>query len=118
MKQVIDIKIETTMIENDIGGFANCYIGLPKGHPWYEMHYGDIEERCPETNEVHGGLTYSRDKVPCSDEELKGLWWVGFDTRHDGDNKENCDREYCEKEIKKLIMIAMDDLARSQWKLV
>lgn len=118
MKQVIDIKIKTAMVENDFGGFANCYIGLPKGHPWYEMEYDDIEERCPETNKVHGGLTYSKNKVPYSNEEGEGLWWVGFDTKHYGDNKENCDREFCENEIKKLVKIAMNELAIHQWKQV
>ncbi len=114
MKEIIDIKIETVMIENNTGGFANCYIGLPKGHPWHKMHYEDIEERCSETSEVHGGLTYSEDRVPASEDEPKGLWWVGFDTKHDEDNKENCDREFCEQEIVKLVKIAMEDLARFQ----
>jgi len=53
---------------------------------------------------------HSGDKIPCSHENQEGFWWVGFDTCHAGDNKENCDREFCEKELKKLREIALKDL--------
>lgn len=29
------------------------YLGVPKGHPWYELHYDDIQA------DVHGGLTFA-----------------------------------------------------------
>jgi hypothetical protein len=64
-------------------GNLNGYIGVPPGHPWYEVGYDDIEAS------VHGGLTYAGRHIdPSNGEDAIGisgredLWWVGFDTAH------------------------------------
>ena len=71
------------------GGGAWCgYVGVPKGHPLYEVDYGslyEIEEINP-----HGGLAFSRH---CSGDEAgichtvepgepDDVWWLGFDCGH------------------------------------
>ena len=52
------------------------YVGIPKGHKLYEVHYDDIPVDC------HGELTYS----DFSDILGQGdLWWIGFDCAHYND---------------------------------
>jgi len=75
-------------------GFANGYVGVPKGHPWFGKGINDIEVR------IHGGLTYSEDRLPFRSPD--GLWWVGFDTCHAFDDYENCDEDFCIDEVEKL----------------
>lgn len=75
-------------------GFGNGYIGVPPEHPWYGKHYDDID--C----NVHGGLTYAADSAPT--QEPDGYWWIGFDTAHLFDNKNNCPKEYCEQQIESM----------------
>lgn len=84
------MKLLSKMIErNELfagheSGWGNGYVMLPKDHPMFGVHYNDIPVG------VHGGLTYS--------EEKDGLWVVGFDTAHAGDNAENADIFYVAKE--------------------
>lgn len=65
------------------------YVGVPQGHPWHGMDYGDVDAS------VHGGLTFAQ---ACGegDEatsichkpepgEPQHLWWLGFDAAHSGD---------------------------------
>lgn len=52
------------------------YVYLPLGHPWYGKYYTDPALR---DLEVHGGLTFSREK------EDSPLWCIGFDCGHSGD---------------------------------
>jgi hypothetical protein len=50
-------------------GHLNGYVTLPKGHPWEDHEYDDIDV------EVHGGLTFGqRDK--------DGITLIGFDAAH------------------------------------
>lgn len=80
-------------------GYANGYVSVPPRHPWYEKYYDQIHNEYPELS-VHGGLTYSFNAKP--NHPADGLWWVGFDTLHSGDNAVNCSREYCEAEVNRL----------------
>lgn len=76
MKPYIKL-IETTWLpETFKKGWGNGYVILPKDHPFYGVHYDEINSFV----EVHGGLTYS-------DYEENGHngWCVGFDTNHLGD---------------------------------
>lgn len=74
-------------------GWGNGYIHLPKGHPWYGMHYDHIPA------DVHGGLTFS--------EEEDGYWVIGFDTGHYGDTLENCPEEYVAAQTSFLLQQAL-----------
>jgi hypothetical protein len=59
------------------------YVGVPKGHPFYEKHYDRVDA------EAHGGLTYSeRCQGPVchvADDGAAPVWWLGFDCAHSGD---------------------------------
>ena len=57
------------------GGNLNGYVGLPKGHRFYEKHYDDLNIDC------HGGLTWGDFWKDQNDD----LWYIGFDTAHSGD---------------------------------
>lgn len=75
----------TFLPENIPHGYANGYIGVIKGHPWYEKHHGSIE--C----NIHGGLTFSGFwYIDPEEGKLEEYWWIGFDTCHSYDNKFNC----------------------------
>lgn len=74
-----------------ITGSLCGYVGVPQGHPWHSVGYGEIDDRV----EVHGGLTYSDlcqegpegftiCHVPAPGEP-EPLWWLGFDCAHAGD---------------------------------
>lgn len=88
------------------------YVAVPKGHPWFEKSYNDIEA------DVHGGLTYANH---CSghichksdDNSDDKVWWVGFDCAHAWDlspklmfgRLQDCvyrDIEYVEGQVKHL----------------
>lgn len=49
-----------------------CYIGLPKGHKFYAMSYGEIPVDC------HGGLTFAGYKDDLSLDD----WLIGWDYAH------------------------------------
>jgi len=48
------------------------YLVLPREHPWYGLHYDDIDAV------VHGGLTYGK----CDENDT---WAIGFDCAHTWD---------------------------------
>lgn len=59
------------------------YVGVPKGHAAYGMHYDDLDVS------VHGGLTYSNDSdEPYPIDTDKDLWWFGFDCAHCFDGRD------------------------------
>lgn len=62
-------------------GYRYGYIGIPEGHPYFKVHYNDID--IP----IHGGWTYSGfDKeYPVKNENI---WWIGFDCAHYNDRKD------------------------------
>lgn len=73
---------ECAVLRNGFMGHLCGYVNLPKEHPWYGMPYSKIErlDNCPA---VHGGITYSESRLPCSESE--DGWWLGFDCAHAGD---------------------------------
>lgn len=71
---------------NALGALCG-YVGIPEGHPWYRMDYGDIPAH------AHGGLTYAGHCQEGDDEaqtichipgpgEPDNVWWAGFDCSH------------------------------------
>lgn len=68
-----------------MGGWGNGYVGIPEGHPCFGVDYNEIQS-IYDIN-VHGGLTFSGhyhgSPFP---QEAVGMWIVGFDTLHWGDN--------------------------------
>lgn len=52
-----------------------AYVEIPRRHRLFNVQYMDMKENI----EVHGGITYSRDKY----ENLS--WWIGWDYAHAGD---------------------------------
>ena len=89
----------------DKKGFGNGYVGVPKGHPWFEVAYDNI------VCDVHGGLTYGCNEHPVlgmRSAGKDGLWWIGFDTAHLGDTPETCPESYVNEEVEKLKQQAID----------
>ncbi len=77
-------KLPCLIVRNSHGVLCG-YVGVPKGHPWYEQDYMDIGAN------VHGGLTYADH---CDGERIchkvepgedDDVWWLGFDCNHLGD---------------------------------
>lgn len=68
------------------------YVGLPVGHTHHSKGYDDVPA------DVHGGLTYagSEDDYPVP---ADGLWWLGYDCAHLGDER---DPELMQGEYKEL----------------
>ena len=62
------------------GCFRTGYVGIPKTHEKYGIHYNNLDIDC------HGGLTYSNNTLIFQDD--KDTWWIGFDTAHYGDGKD------------------------------
>lgn len=60
--------------------FRTGYVGIPKGHKYYEKDYDSIDIHC------HGGLTYSEKYLALQEDE--NIWWIGFDTGHYCDGKD------------------------------
>jgi len=98
--KIKSLLIPITHLPDSMCGYANGYVGIPEGHPWFNVNYDYID--C----DVHGGLTYAGDHAP--KHEPDGLYWIGFDTCHDTDNKQNCDKTYCEQQLAKLLQQAKD----------
>lgn len=83
-------------------GWGNGYVLLPKSHKYFKVHYDFIDV------EVHGGLTFSE----LVDKEMQkrwglpqksiGMWCVGFDTFHFGDNIRKWPKERVKAETLKL----------------
>jgi hypothetical protein len=78
---------ELMMWRNHMGAWCG-YVGLPPEHPLHGLHYGTPEFL--ERLESHHGLTFSdtfeevKDRLELPD-ELRKLWWLGFDCAHFGD---------------------------------
>jgi hypothetical protein len=86
-KQWIDPKtgLPCLVVRNDMGALCG-YVGVPRGHPWYEKGYDSIDPY----PSVHGGLTYASrcyGKICHEVEpgEPDDVWWLGFDCAHAGD---------------------------------
>ena len=62
------------------GGWGNGYVAIPKNHKLYGVQYDDIDV------DVHGGLTFSDHGITGQPDDTKGMWIIGFDTLHYGDD--------------------------------
>lgn len=102
-------------------GWGNGYVLLPHNHPFYNVHYDDINVN------IHGGLTYSSQFEP--DNFLKWInnlkidgdvtldnfrkfenyWMIGFDTGHAGDSIDSCPKYYVMNEALNLLSQCIDD---------
>lgn len=60
-------------IRNPRMGFWCGYVGVGEDHPAYGKSYDDVD------TDVHGGLTYSADRLTG---ENRAAWWLGFDCCH------------------------------------
>ena len=60
---------------NEITGSLCGYVGIPREHRFWGTEYNTHDELDDISDNVHGGLTYSR-------EESDGWWYFGFDTNH------------------------------------
>lgn len=85
------------VVRHEESGHLCGYVGVPAGHPWYEVEY----DNCEPFPDVHGGLTYSRkcQSHVChtvEDGEDGNVWWLGFDCAHLGDlcHVKRLDRDY------------------------
>lgn len=67
----------TAIIRHNELGHLCGYVGVPSNHPKAFLSYEDLHA------DVHGGLTYGRDRLPC--EQPDGYSWYGFDCAHVGD---------------------------------
>ena len=103
------------LIHRGPSGALCGYVGVSKGHPWYEQDYDAC--RVPENEdgdtyvEVHGGLTFASKCGPTKENgrgichvveqgEADDVWWLGFDCAHSGDLCPSRQRDrgwdYCE----------------------
>jgi hypothetical protein len=77
------------IVRSSSSGSLCGYVGVPKGHPFYEKEYDNADV------DVHGGLTFAGKcqevvnecegichKAPEGEDDV---WWLGFDTAHSGD---------------------------------
>lgn len=67
-----------------MGGWGNGYVAIPEGHPCNGMDYDAIHEKYDV--DVSGGLTFASSNIKGQPEETKGMWIIGFDTLHFGDD--------------------------------
>ena len=102
-------------------GWGTGYVLLPHNHPFYGVHYDDLNIS------IHGGLTYGnyfsnskflewiedRDFFGSVNlenfEKFDKYWMIGFDTNHFGDNIESCSKEFVMNEVDKLLDQCLDD---------
>lgn len=63
------------IMRNEITGSLCGYVGIPRDHRFWGTEYNTHDELDDISDNVHGGLTYSR-------EESDGWWYFGFDTNH------------------------------------
>ncbi len=77
--------IQCLVVRTGMGHLCG-YVGIPTWHPWHN----DSGLHCVD---VHGGVTYTSTDYPVPTGwpvtalpvVVPGLWWVGFDTAHAGD---------------------------------
>ncbi len=89
------------IVRNTMGALCG-YVGVSKGHPYFEKPYNDID-----SISVHGGLTFSDKRHEgggichiVDDGEDDNVWWLGFDCAHSYDLVPG----YCTPKMKELGM--------------
>ncbi len=84
-------------IRHDVG-WGNGYVAIPMDHPLAGKDYDEISELA--NIRVHGGLTFCGLGIKGQPEITEGMWIVGFDCAHLGDNPSSCPKEYVESQAK------------------
>lgn len=78
-----EIKDGYPLVIMSYGDHPCAYVGIPKDHKYFGIHYSDYE-KIP--IECHFGLTFSmmgEQRMPwIEDESEKELWWIGWDYGH------------------------------------
>lgn len=87
--------LDCLIVRNDLGALCG-YVGVPKGHRFYEVEENDVPY---EDIHVHGGLTYSNHCQGhiCHEPEPgrpDDVWWLGFDCAHHNDLVPGMDRAW------------------------
>lgn len=82
-----ETKLPCLIVRGPLGALCG-YVGVPKGHPWYQVDYDSVGK----DPDVHGGLTFSDhcqegegDRKIChvvEEGEDDHVWWLGFDCAH------------------------------------
>lgn len=76
------------IIRVDSMGHYCGYVGVPKNHHYYGVHYVEIyDNEIYKGLEVHGGLTFSSTIKDLGDSSStnEDYWFLGFDCAHAGD---------------------------------
>lgn len=93
-------------------GWGNGYLVLPKGHPFWGIHYDEINNSAH--IEAHGSWTFSnyysnvkkiKDKIVLDRPPFEfnnDDWIIGFDTSHYNDSLRNWPKEEVFKHIREL----------------
>ena len=84
--------LDCMLHRNAMGAWCG-YVGVPKQHPLFGVHYNDLYEH-PQDLDAHGGITFT-EGCHGMDENGRGIchpadngnhvWWIGFDCSHSGD---------------------------------
>lgn len=91
-EEILTFLIECTWLEGVTHHGWGCgYIAVPSSHPWFNKTDTELEIT------IHGGVTWAASHLP--QYQPNGLWYIGFDTMHGGDTKENCPKSYCEEQV-------------------
>lgn len=61
-----------------LGSHPCCYVGVPKGHKYYNKGYDGLQVDC------HGGLTFASRDLWYNPIDID-LWWLGWDFAHCND---------------------------------
>lgn len=67
----------------NLGTHPTAYVNIPVNHPCFGKSYNEIYDSGIDID-VHGGLTYSNQKLRTESDYLVG-WWIGWDYAHYGD---------------------------------
>jgi hypothetical protein len=94
--EIIKFIREITWLGSIETGWGNGYVAVPKEHPLYGKDYNNIDI------DAHGGLTYASDYSDWMPKEVEGMWIIGFDCAHYGDDLETCPKEFVEAETERL----------------
>ena len=98
---------ENTWLTSRACGWGNGYVLIPTTSKLHGVNYNLLNDL--EQIFVHGGLTFSElvDVEMCESWGLKddsiGMWCVGFDTAHYGDDKTRWTEERVQKEADNLL---------------
>jgi hypothetical protein len=86
------------------GSYTFGYVGVGPDHPWCRKFYDNVTAMLP--SPVHGDLTYSGSSLPDGSKIAPYVWYIGFDTAHGYENPRIYGKQWCIKEVRKLMDMA------------